>query len=346
MRNALQTKLTAAIAAAILLIANTACAATGVDHDRNVGTNIPVLVMGEDEDPNTVKRSSDIFKRVNAELKGAMQRHGFRMIDEESVAVDLGWEITERRPKTELIEGIKLMNKSGNASHRVRAWVLFRIHAQAKDLEFSTKVQTRIDGEIYDAASNQFLDTFEMPRAEYPAPADCLESPVCITEVVGDRARDIAAGLGEVLARKLERYSPPKRAPRRDVAVPSDGAPVVGGGASGGDDGHGLLTPYTLTLRYFENREALALVGVMAEEFPGYNEHNLIDKSAAIRRYEYHSTAKASKLEEWLFILLTDMGFDPEREVLIQVDGTNIRVDKLVPTPRRPRSEDERRRFD
>ena len=211
MRNALQTNLSnlmAAAAAAILLFANTACATTGADHDRNVGTNIPVLVMGEDEDPNTVKRSSDIFKRVNAELKGAMQRHGFRMIDEESVAVDLGWEITERRPKTELIEGIKLMNKSGNASHRVRAWVLFRIHAQAKDLEFSTKVQTRIDGEIYDAASNQFLDTFEMPRAEYPAPADCLESPVCITEVVGDRARDIAAGLGEVLARKLERYEP------------------------------------------------------------------------------------------------------------------------------------------
>ncbi len=118
---------------------------------------------------------------------------------------------------------------------------------------------------------------------------------------------------------------------------------MAGGGTS---DGHGLLTPYTLTLRYFENQEALALVGVMAEEFPGYNEHNLIDKSAAIRRYEYHSTAKASKLEEWLFILLTDMGFDAEREVLIQVDGTNIRVDKLVPTPRRPRSEDERRRFD
>ena len=183
-----------------------------------------------------------------------------------------------------------------------------------------------------------------MPRAEYPAPADCLESPVCITEVVGDRARDIAAGLGEVLALKLERYSPPKRAPRRDVAVPSDGGPVGTGSAS--DDGHGLLTPYTLTLRYFDNQEALALVGVMAEEFPGYNEHNLIDKSAAIRRYEYHTTAKASKLEEWLFILLTDMGFDAEREVLVQVDGTNIRVDKLTPTPRRPRSEDERRRFD
>ena len=99
-------------------------------------------------------------------------------------------------------------------------------------------------------------------------------------------------------------------------------------------------------MRYFNNQEALTLVGVMAEEFPGYNGHDLIDKSAAVRRYEYHTTAKASKLEEWLYILLTDMGFNAEREVLVQVDGTNIKVDKLTPTPRRPRSEDERRRFD
>ena len=64
MRNAPQTNLMAAAAAVVLLIA---CAATGAD----VGTNIPVLVMVEDEDPNSVPRSSDTFKRVNAELKGA-----------------------------------------------------------------------------------------------------------------------------------------------------------------------------------------------------------------------------------------------------------------------------------
>ena len=65
-----------------------------------------------------------------------------------------------------------------------------------------------------------------------------------------------------------------------------------------------------------------------------------------MRRYEYHTTDKALKLEEWLFILLTDMGFDAEREVLVQVDGTSIKIDKLTPTPRRPRSADKRRRLD
>ena len=296
-------------------------------HPQQVA-NIPVLVVSEDEDPTTVKRSSDIFKRVLAELRGSMQRHGFRMIDEESVAVDLGWTISDRRSKMQLIEAIKLMSKSRDATHQVRAWVLFRIHAQAKQLSFSTKVQTRIDGEIYDAASNQFLDAFEMPREEYPAPANCLQSKLCITEVVGDRAREIAAGLGEVLARKLERYSPPH-------SVRS-----VGTGA-----GHGPLTPYTLTVRHFGDREALTIVGVMAEEFPGYSSHELINRSAAVRRYRYMSTARASKLEEWLFILLRDMGFDLDREILIQVEGITVTVEKLVPTPSRRESADERRRF-
>ena len=108
---------------AVVMLFATACATTptGAIAQAHAGSNIPVLVASEDEDPNTVKRSSDIFKRVIAELQDSMERHGFRMIDEESVAADLGWEITDRRPKRELIERIKLMSKSNKASHQVRA---------------------------------------------------------------------------------------------------------------------------------------------------------------------------------------------------------------------------------
>jgi hypothetical protein len=334
--NLLRTLATAGVLAFMALNPMTAKAATGA----NVATNIPVLVMGEDEDPTSVKRSSDIFKRVLAELKGSMQTHGFQMIDEESVAVDLGWKMTERRPKMELIEGIKLMNRSGNASHQVRAWVLFRIHAQAKDLGFGTKVQTRIDGEIYDSVSNQFLDTFEMPRETYPAPANCAKSQVCINEVVGDRAREIALSLGNILAKKLERYSPPGQTTKA-----TEGS-VTGDSKVSTEDGHGLLTPYTVTLRRFDNSEALTVVGIMSEEFPGYHSHNLLKKASGLRRYEYRTTAKAYKMEEWLYILLTDMGFDLDKDLEVNITGTEIIIDKLVPTPSRPKSEDEKRRFD
>ena len=111
---------------------------------------------------------------------------------------------------------------------------------------------------------------------------------------------------------------------------------------SGGD--HGMVTPYTITLRHFTDREALTMLQAMAEEFPGYRSHDLIAKSAAVRDYEYLSTAKVFKLEEWLYVLLWHMGFDSERDVLIQVDGIHLIVDKLVPGPSRP-APNERRRF-
>ena len=329
----------------------TACATMPppANAQGNVATNIPVLVMSEDENPDTVKRSSNIFKRVIAELQSSMQRHGFRMIDEESVAADLGWTIGDRRTKRELIERMKLMPKSGKASHQVRAWVLFRIFAQAKKLSFATKIRVRIEGEIYDAESNQFLDAFEWPTTaagqgseiEYPAPHDCLENRLCISEVVGDRAREIAGSLGDTLAKKLQRYSPPRGSGTRV----GGGTVVTGGGSTAGDPGHGMITPYTVTFRYFDDHEALTIVGVMAEEFPGYRTHELISKSATVRRYDYLTSAKAVKLEEWLYILLRDMGFDLKNELLISVSRSNILVDKLIPTTDRPESPDEKKRF-
>ena len=79
----------------------------------------------------------------------------------------------------------------------------------------------------------------------------------------------------------------------------------------------------------------------MADEFPGYEAHDLINKSPTVRRYNYLTTAKAYKLEEWLYILLRDMGFDTTSDVLIQVQGTEVMVDKLIPTPDRPESPNE-----
>ena len=68
----------------------------------------------------------------------------------------------------------------------------------------------------------------------------------------------------------------------------------------------------------------------MREDFPGYLSHNLISKAADVRRYEYTTTAKAFKLEEWLYGLLRDLGFDTGRDTLVEVQGIRITVDKLT----------------
>ncbi|WP_420548280.1 hypothetical protein [Curvivirga sp.] len=301
-------------------------------------TKIPVLVMGEDSDPTTVKRSSDIFKRVMAGLKDSMSRYGFRMMDEEFMAVELGWKITERRPKTELIEAAKLANAASKANTRSRAMVLFRVHATLKKLSFSNKVTTRIDGEIYDVNNNNFLGTFELSPQAYPAPADC--DSICISEVVGAKARVIAEDLGNVLAKKLD-------------YLHTDGS-ASGSSVSGGSSGNGSIpsyaesnipNAYTINLKYFDTREALSIIGVMSDEFPGYKGHELLSKGSVNRSYEYMTIAKSSKLEEWITILLIDMGFDIDRHIEIMIQGNEITVNKLNATPERARSEDETKRF-
>ena len=46
-----------------------------------------------------------------------------------------------------------------------------------------------------------------------------------------------------------------------------------------------------------------------------------------------------------LSILLHDMGFDVDDDILFRLDGVNVTISKIVPTPDRRQSVDERRRF-
>ena len=92
---------------------------------------------------------------------------------------------------------------------------------------------------------------------------------------------------------------------------------------------HGMVTQYTLALRRFDDREAHAILHTMEDEFPGYRSHNMIRKSAATRRYEYVTTAKVFKIEEWLYQLFQHMGFDADRDVLFEFDDGSITITKL-----------------
>ena len=103
------------------------------------------------------------------------------------------------------------------------------------------------------------------------------------------------------------------------------------------DGGHGLVTPYTLTLRHFTPSEARDIIDVMVNEFPGYRSHSLMRSDSATRQYSYVTSARTEKLEEWLTILLGDMTLNPDADVNILIQGTEITVEKLYPVPRAPR---------
>ena len=297
----------------------------------NVATNIPVLVVIEDEDQDSVKRSSDMFKRVVAELRTAMQFRGFQMLDEESLFADLGiGHIPDRRKKTELVADIKNILLSDEARHQIRAWVLFRVHAAAeRPLQgLSQPVHTRLDVEAYDARTNLFLDGDSETVRTITNPT-CARTKLCIEDHVGEHAREVAMALGNIIARKLERYSPPVAA-RPPAGRTRPGMPIA----------------YTVRFEYFEQTEVVTIVGVMATEFPGARTvDKVVDRGSALKVYSYQTTASAAKLEEWVSILLHDMGFDVDNDILFRLDGVNITISKIVPTEDRRQSVDERRRF-
>ena len=301
----------------------TACASVSYPAHAQSQNNIPVIVMGEDEDPNSVGRKSDIFKQVLAELKDSMLRYGFRIRDEEMIAVDLGWKIVERRPKTELVEAAKLANQEAKGNLRSRALVLFRIHAVAEHLRHSTKIETRIAGEIYDLVSNEYLGSFKLPMAKYSARYGCDE--LCITSKVGSKASELAAGIGGVLAKKLAFMSP-------TTGRSSRGASSVQG--SGDSRCGGLLNTFTVTLRRFNTPETLGLINTM-EEFPCYKSRDLLPgKTSVTRKYEYVSRAKSGKIEEWLSVVLMEMGLNPDTDVEIIFDGNEFILDKIISRPK------------
>ena len=311
---------------------------------QGAGPGTPVLVVIDDEDSNAVIRSSPIARKFLDDLAGAMPRHGLRMIDAESVARDLDWRISDRIPRPDLLDALENMHKSQRAEHFHRAWVLLQVRIVAQQSLHGVRATVNVDGQIFIASSGQFVDAIEPSREQFPVPAGCLASPACANDFLGDRTREIAPGVAALLARKLERYFPPGSSGSGGGAAVTGGATGTGGSTHVGA-GHGMMTPYTVTLRYFEDPEALTIIGVMTDEFPGYESVELMKKSSTVRRYYYLTTAKATKLEEWLYILLRDMGFDAKREFMVHVQGTEIIVDKLVPipTPDRPASPDERR---
>lgn len=307
-----------------------------------MGTDIPIIVMGEDSDPMSVARSSDIFRRVISMIQEQMSRYDFYVIDEEILATELGWQIRQRRPKTELIQVVQLANQSRDPRLQARAMVIFKIRAAAQNVGFATKAMVRITGDIYDYQARRYVGGWEAPRMEFPAPANC--TGMCIQEVVGDHARDVAAQVGDVLRKKLAYLTRGAGAPAQ-AAMPAQtasapaGAPVAG--CPAGVD-TGLPSTFAIVMSNFTTREYLEIKNVMESEFPCFITTRNPTGDTSKRVYGYVSRASASKIEEWINILLMDMGLDPDSQVKVLVSGTEINLDKIFgsspqttgPTPR------------
>jgi hypothetical protein len=281
----------------------------------NSDTDIQVLVLGEDSDKRSVRRSSDIFRRVMAQMQEQMSRYNYHVVDEDMIAAALDWKFSDRRPKQELIEVAKLANQARDPRVYSRALVIFKIRASAKSVGYATKAQVRIAGEVYDLESNRFLGAWEAPRMTFPAPKDC--SSICIQEVVGDNARDIASSVSDVLRKKLAHFS--------------RGSGSMAGSSGGGKDG--LETTYAFTFRNFSTQQFYEFTEVMEKEFPKFVRAMSPQGDAAVMKYGYVSRAPGNKITKWVNLLLMDMGMNPDSDTKVTIRGTAFDIDNIVGSP-------------
>ena len=307
-----------------LLVIVVGCLVPSVSQARRAGSGMRVLVMVDDSDKGSVRRNGDVAYRVLTELSDAMQDHGFRMVSEEMISESLGWgDVRGRIPRRTLFSDTKLANKSANIQVRSRALVFLDIHAYTRPKGRMTELQIRVSGVIFDGKTNQQIKKFEVPLKKYPAPARCGE--ICKSEKIGEHAKDIAEGVGFTLGQML-------------ANLVEDSADEGGGGS-----GHGIMTTYSVQFKRFRTTEVMTVVRDM-REFPGYSSEELVDKNAAKRVYAYLTTALPSRIEEWLIISLSDMGLNPDRDVLINFSGTTLTLQKIT-SRSSPRSSDSGKRF-
>ena len=278
-----------------------------------------VVVSGEDSNRHSVRRDMEIYKSVIAELQESLSNAGFDVIDEDLLAVEAGFKIANRRPKTELIQTLKVANEDGNVKIRSRLAVIFSIIPQVKKLSMANRIESiRIRGDIYDLASLKKLSGFKV-KSTYKKvlPPDC--DFLCVSEAIIEVADDLAMDLGDTLVQKLE------------IA-----AEKTGGGSSCGtlcDDGKSgaanasMRRPLLFEMVRFEYPVVRKFMKIMGRQ-KGISKIEMGSSSGTKRSYSMETTLDTGVLEEKIYDALEAASINYEK-VKIKITPDSVRVQNL-----------------
>ena len=166
----------------------------------------------------------------------------------------------------------------------------------------------------------QRVDFVQRPAYEIMVPSSCSGS--CVVEAAKGGFPEISETLAITMSKRLSylmdvsavlgRSGPRKIADDDPAYVPN-------------------YSPYTITLRNFSRGDVLAFIGVMVEEFPGYQHHDLISLDSSEAQYLYETSASRAKLLEWINILLNDMRLD-EKDAAITFEVNDLTIERSAPT--------------
>jgi hypothetical protein len=270
-----------------------------------------VVVTGEDSNKNSVERTDEVFRRVISQIQESMSRSGYQVIDEDMLGVKLGFSFNSRRPKTELIETLMLANQTEDATVQSRLAVVFAIFPQIKTMSVSKKLEVRIRGDIYDLESLRPLATFEYKnkKAFLVPKGDC--DSLCVSEKLGENAREVARELGDVIVQKL------------NIAVKS-----IGGGASDGEASSAALPKtFNLTLIRFAAAQAVGFKQAM-QVVDGISNFKTISVQTSQRKMSLTTTHEIGMIEEFMLESMMAAGIDINN-VRVEMNSNEIILENL-----------------
>lgn len=288
---------------------------TSVAHEAP----IRVVILGEDSDRNAVPRSNEIYKRVVAELQQSLIRENITVIDEDMVAVRLGFSYNENRTKQELLQTLSVANETTDATVRSRLGIIFAIFPNIQEMSMTRKLTVRVRGQIYDLKTLRALSSFEIEAPEtvtLPRNAS-LCNRLCVEEQAGEVSADLARELGAVLSQKLH------------IVVEESGyaGDLTGTAVAGVAAGDGVLeSVYTLEFKLMRNSEVLRAVRVL--ESSVVREIELLKSNNTQRIYSVTTNKDLGDLEERIMLILLDLGVDIDR-LRFSAFGTELTIEAL-----------------
>lgn len=274
-----------------------------------------VVVTGEDSNKNSTARTDEVFRRVISQLQESMSRSGYQVIDEDMLGVKLGFSFNSRRPKTELIETLMLANQTEDATVQSRLAVVFAIFPQIKKMSVSRKLEVRIRGDIYDLESMRPLANFEYKnkKAILVPKRDC--DSMCISEKLGENARDVAREVGDVIVQKL------------NLAVKQLGGGSSGSGGTGAASNMAIPKTFNLTLIRMKATQAVGIKQVL-QSVDGISSLKTLSIQSSQRKMSLSTTLDIGMLEEMVLEAMMSAGIDINN-VRIEMNANEIIVENL-----------------
>ena len=281
-----------------------------------VNAQTRVVITGEDSNKNSIERTSEVFKRVISQLQESLSRGNYYVIDEDMLGVKLGFSFNSRRPKTELIETLMVANQTEDATVQSRLAVVFAIFPQVKDLSATRKLEVRIRGDVYDLETLRPLANFEYkPKKAYLIPKNSSQcDSLCVEEALGEKSREVARELGDVLTKKL------------DLAVQK-----IGGSSQSSDSGGSSINmskTYNLTLIRLNAVQSLQFKKSL-ENSGQIKNIKLLSRGESSRKLSIDTAVDLGILEEILLESLMNIDTINIDNIRLNMSGTDIEVENL-----------------